>query len=404
MDSDTLVIGAGPAGLSAATELRRLGVAHVTVVDREAEAGGIPRHGGHYPYGLREFRTLMKGPAYARALRDRALAAGVTIRTGITVTALHPGGRISVTSDDGMGQMSAARVLLAMGARETPRATRLIGGVKPGGILSTGALQGLVYLNGQRPFRRPVILGTELVAFSAILTCRHLGITPVAMIEPGARTTARWPTALFPRMLGIPLHLRTDLLSIEGADRVTGVTVQGPDGQTRQIACDGVIVTGGFRPESALLAGGPIAIDPATGGPLIDSTGRCSDPAYFAAGNLLRGIETAGACWDEGRRIGGAIARSLKGQTPHAALSVTTVGEALKYVLPQSVAPDRALSRFQLRVTRPVQGNLVVKLNGREVARHPISARPERRITVPFSVLPKGATGTLTFEIEEPGK
>ncbi len=100
-DADVIIVGAGPAGLSAATELRRLGVARVTVLDREPTPGGIPRHCGHSPYGMREYRRLMSGPAYARRLATEATDAGATILTGTTVTALHPEGRLSVTSDDG---------------------------------------------------------------------------------------------------------------------------------------------------------------------------------------------------------------------------------------------------------------------------------------------------------------
>src|SRR5690606_13708285 len=207
LETDVLVIGAGPAGLAAATILAR--TARVLVVEREAVAGGIPRHCGHYPFGMREFHRLMKGPDYASALVKRALEAGVQIATRVNVVRLEPGPRVTVTSDAGVSEIRAKFVLLATGVRESSRAQRLIGGEKPGGILPTGALQGLVYLEGKRPFRRPVILGTELVSFSAIMTCLHAGIEPLAMIEPNAQATARWPAALYPRLKGIPLHLST---------------------------------------------------------------------------------------------------------------------------------------------------------------------------------------------------
>ena len=89
LETDVLVIGAGPAGLAAATILARS--ARVLVVEREAEAGGIPRHCGHYPFGLREFHRLMKGPAYASALVKRAKDTGVEIATGVNVVQLQPG-------------------------------------------------------------------------------------------------------------------------------------------------------------------------------------------------------------------------------------------------------------------------------------------------------------------------
>jgi flavin-dependent dehydrogenase len=78
-EAEVIVIGGGPAGLGAATELARTG-RHVLVLEREAEAGGIPRHCGHYPFGMREFHRVLRGPDYAAQLVKTARAAGVTIR------------------------------------------------------------------------------------------------------------------------------------------------------------------------------------------------------------------------------------------------------------------------------------------------------------------------------------
>ena len=391
---DVLVVGAGPAGLAAATELA--GHCNVLVVDRECAAGGIPRHCGHYPFGMREFHRLMRGPDYARALAARAEVAGVQLALNVNVVALHPGPSVTVTADGGVLTIAARRVLLATGVRESSRAQRLIGGTKPGGVLSTGALQGMIYLEGGRPFRRPVILGTELVSFSAIVTCAHAGIRPVAMIEPNAAPTARWPSALYPRLKGIPLHLSTQLLAIEGHDWVEFVIVEGPAGK-QHIATDGVIVSGRFRPEATLLASGPVARDPASGGPAIDAMGRCSDPTFYAAGNMLRPVETAGWCWAEGRAVGRAILADLKGKVPVQRQPVTLSGDALSWVVPQFLSGDRALDGLQLRVNRPVKGRLSVRVNGREVGSRRIHSRPERRILLPMP----SQDGPVTILLEE---
>src|SRR3546814_15700379 len=117
--------------------------------------------------------------------------------------------RISDWSSD----VCSSDLLLATGVRESSRAARLIGGQRPLGVVTTGALQSLVYLAGQRPFRRPVILGSELVSFSALLTCRHAGILPVAMVEEKPRTHARRFAAIIPRLFRVPPHLAPQTLT-----------------------------------------------------------------------------------------------------------------------------------------------------------------------------------------------
>ncbi|WP_245293342.1 NAD(P)/FAD-dependent oxidoreductase [Mongoliimonas terrestris] len=383
--ADVVVVGAGPAGLAAATALRQGGAGRVVVLEREGEAGGIPRHCGHYPFGMREFHRLLRGPDYAARLVRRAEAAGVEIRRRVTVTALHPGGRLSLATPDGRGAIIGRAVVLATGVRETSRAARLIGGEKPGGVLPTGALQGLVYLEGRAPFRRPAILGSELVAFSALLTCRHAGIKPVAMIEPGPRPVALAPAVLLARAMGVPFLAGTRLDQILGRDRVERLVLTDAAGR-REIEADGVIVSGGFRPEATLLKESHLALDPGSGGPVIDVFGRLSDPVYFAAGNLLRPVETAGWCWAEGVRVAAAVAAALAGRLsqPAAGRRLVTESPAIRFALPQRLGPaapgDGGARHLQVRLARPASGRLVLTDGDKVLASRRLRSRPERRI------------------------
>lgn len=403
---DVAIIGGGPAGLSAAAELKRLGVGSVIVLEREREAGGIPRHCGHYPFGMREFSRVLRGPDYAARLVNKAVHSGVDVLTQVAVTALQPGPRLAIATPNGVSTLTARRVLIATGVREKTRAARLIGGTKPGGIVSTGALQGLVYLDGIQPFLRPVVLGTELVSFSALLTCRHAGIEPVAMIEPGPRVTAWSASALLPRVLGIPVLLETAIARILGRAQVEAVEVSDRAGHLRTIETDGVIVSGQFVPEAALLRESHLMIDPVSGGPAVDQFLRLSDPDYFAAGNLLRPVETAGWCFAEGRDAARMIAQSLSGALPdpEKSINVTVSGDALKYVVPQRVlvgAAAGAMRHFQLRVTRPVRGALSIVVDGREVCSQKITALPERRILLSLDRLPADMNSAAKIVLTE---
>jgi thioredoxin reductase len=398
---DVVILGAGPAGLAAAAELKRLGLRDLIVIDREAEPGGIPRHCGHTGFGLREFHRPMSGPRYARAL---AKTAGDKLQLGVTALRLEPGGIVQATGRFGPETYRGKAVLLAMGARETPRSARLVSGTRPWGVMTTGALQQFVYLHGKRPFARPVVIGTELVSFSTLLTMRHLDIRPVAMIEANDRITARRPGDLVARALfGVPVLLNTHLTRILGSDHVEAVEIDRGNGAER-LDCDGVIFTGKFRPENALLANSPVAIDGGTLGPAIDQYWRCTDPAFFAAGNLLRGIETAGQCWREGRAAARAIAAALEGRLPAPVGIAVEMEGALKYVYPQRIAPGEALDGallFKARVQKAARGTLVVRADDRVVWSRRISALPERRIAWPVSAATLQGSRRITVALEE---
>lgn len=406
LSCDVAIVGGGPAGLSAATELKRLGVASVLVLEREPSAGGIPRHCGHYPFGMREMGRVLRGDDYAARLFAQVAQAGATILTRTTVTQVERGPKLSLTTPEGLASVSARRALLATGVREKSRAQRLIGGTKPGGVLSTGALQGLVYLDGLVPFHRPVVLGSELVSFSALLTCRHAGIRPKAMIEPGKRTTAWRGSSLLPRVLGIPVMLETTVRRILGRTQVEAVEVCDGNGLTRLIETDGVIVSGGFVPEAPLVRDSHLALDRLSGGPEIDQFMRLSDPDYFAAGNLLRPVETAGWCWSEGRAAARMICKSLKGELPppEPSLHVRVATSALKLVVPQrlaTVSVEGALPHVQVRAAKAFRGRLTMTIDGRTVWDEMRSALPERRILVPLGWLEADMRGTATLSLEE---
>ncbi len=404
---DVVVIGAGPAGLSAATELKRRGLSRIVVLEREPQAGGIPRHCGHPPFGMREFKRILTGPKYAKKLVETALAAGVELHTSTTVVDVGKGGHLLITTTQGPEKIKAARIVFATGVRESTRSARLISGTRPPGVINTGALQSMVYLKGQKPFERPVIIGTELVSFSALQTCRHANIRPVAMVDEVDKVTARWPVALFAHLAGVPLNLGSRLIGIRGDNQVSAIEIENSSGQKTLIDCDGVILTGRFIPEASLARCGHLAVDPATNGPLVDQFGRCSDPAYFAAGNILRPVETAGWSWNEGRQIGRWVADDLAGKLPACDnnLQISTSDPLIRYIMPQKVVlpyiPSSGMGELQLRFSRCAKGTLLI-LNGNGVVyQRKLSVYPERRILVSLKQLAVGHDGgpmELKFE------
>ena len=251
---DVIIVGGGPTGLGAARRLTDLGVRDVVVLEREAEAGGIPRHCGHLGFGWQSHRRMWTGPRFAAELRKSTK--GLDIRTATTVLELLKDGQLRIQTSTGLGEMIAKHILIATGTRETPRSARLVGGSRPQGVMNTGALQQHVYLHNHRPFARPVIIGSELVSFSALLTCRHLRIRPVTMLEENPRISApRFSDFVARFVFGVPVRISTKLIAIEGRKNVEAVEIE-CKGKRERIVCDGVIFTGQFRPEIALIPSG----------------------------------------------------------------------------------------------------------------------------------------------------
>jgi thioredoxin reductase len=290
-----VIVGGGPSGLSAAVELRRLGVGEVIVHEREQHAGGIPRHTDHLGFGIRDLHRLMTGPRYALALIERARGAGVELRVGSPIFAL----------DD----IDADAVVLATGVRERPRAARLVPGDRPAGIFTTGSLQQLV-MAGQRVGTRAVIVGAEHVSFSAIITLAHARCRAVAMVTPLPRHQSIWPLKLVAATARrVPVLTGVEIAEIVGRHRVEHVLLT--DG--RSIECDTVVFTGDWIPDNELARRSGMTMSPTINGPVVDASFRTSRPAVFAIGNLVHRVASADRCALDGKTVAAAVARSMAG-------------------------------------------------------------------------------------------
>ena len=404
MTGGVVVVGAGPAGLSAAIELRRLGAGPVLVADREESLGGVPRHSWHTGYGLRDLRRVMTGPAYARALVSAALAAGAELRTGATVTGWTTGPdgthAVTMTSPAGRETVAAAAVLLATGCRERPRTARLVPGDRPAGVMTTGELQQRVYLGGERLAGRALVVGAEHVSFSAALTLEHAGADVVALVTGHERqqsyTAFRFGAAVRWR---VPVWTSSAVRRIAGRGRLEGVEVADVrTGAARFVPCELVVFTGDWIPDHELARLAGLAMDPGTRGPVVDTTLATSLAGVFAAGNLVHAAETADIAALSGRHAARHIAPALhggleggleggpaRGPGAHAAGPVPVLVEPpLRWISPNAIgaAAPPPLGRFVLRSAGFRRGaRLEVRQDGRLLARtRPVRLIPERPV------------------------
>jgi thioredoxin reductase len=357
-----VIVGAGPAGLSAARELGRRGVRHVLMLEREVEPGGIPRHAHHQGFGLRDLRRPMSGPAYARTLRRLAREAGAELLTETMVTGWSPGGPLELTAPGGRSTLDPRAVILASGCRERPRSARLVPGSRPQGVMTTATLQQLVYLKQARLGGRALIVGAEHVSFSAIATLAHGGARAVGMTTelPRHQSLAAFRAGAALRYR-TPLWTHTALTDIRGRPRVEEVELTDlDDGRTRTLACESVIFTADWIPDNELAVMAGLAMDPGTRGPAVDSALRSSRPGVFAAGNVLHGAETADVAALSGRHAAGSVVRYLADAGWPAAGVPVECAPPLAWISPNVVAagagaPPRG--RFAIRsrefLTRP---------------------------------------------------
>jgi thioredoxin reductase len=371
--TDVVVVGGGPAGLAAAIELRGLGVKRVVVVEREREAGGVPRHTDHLGFGLRDLHRCLRGPRYAARYRALAAEAEVDVRTLTTATAWAGAHALALTAPTGRVDLAADAIVLASGCRERPRAARLVAGDRPRGVLTTGALQQLVTLYREPVGRRAVVVGAEHVSFSAVLTLAHAGAATVAMVTDQPRhqsyAALAWLAAGRRR---VPVLTRSRVEIVHGRQRVEGVTVTDlVSGRTRELACDTVVFTGDWIPDHELARLGGLAMDAGTRAPRVDGALRCSAPGVFAAGNLVHAAETADVAALSGRHAAHAVHWFLGGRTWPAQAPLPITSEApIRWVAPSAVAADvRRVphGHFLLRVDRCLDATEIEVRQGERV-------------------------------------
>jgi glycerol-3-phosphate dehydrogenase len=357
---DTLIVGAGPAGLSAALELKRLGVKDVVVAERESEAGGIPRLCGHTGFGLKDFHRVMTGPSYARRYRELAKEAQLDLRVGIYANHLETQDskqqeiEISYTSPSGIGAIEAKSVLLATGVRERPRSARLIPGHRPQGVFTTGSLQRFVYEHNLPVGRRAVIVGAEIVSLSVVTTLLHAGVKVLNMVTELPGHQLYLPIFLPAKIFYADILARAPILTnkrvtnILGRHHVEGIeTTDLNSGKAEIIECDAVVFTGDWIPENELARRGEVETFKPSFGPQVDAAFRTSRVGVFAAGNLLRGVETADWAALEGRRAARSVARWLENAQWSVSRLQVQCEAPIGWICPNVLSPDVSVNGFR---------------------------------------------------------
>lgn len=368
MHYKVIIIGAGPAGIGVANALQSAGIDDFIILERETEFGGTPRHCCHPSFGIKTCFRPVTGPDYIQ--RISAKLAPHRIITCASVIAIKQQGTLIISTPAGIKTVQGERIVLATGARETPRHPRLISGLRPlYGIMTTGTLQQRIYLNHQPAPKYPVIVGTEIVSFSALWTLHNSGSQVVAMLEEQPRPSIWKPASLISRLWCTPIYYQRRIVNITGLDQVNAVEIKNNANNTLQkLSCDAVIFSGKFVGENTLVRHSHLQQHPQAGYPLTDQYGQCSDPCYFAAGNMLHPVDTGENCYLEGIKIGGYVLDSLLGQLPvvQYRLPLEISDPRISFSAPGAIAVtvNQQALQIRLRLNAPMCGRITLHYGG----------------------------------------
>jgi NADPH-dependent 2,4-dienoyl-CoA reductase/sulfur reductase-like enzyme len=361
---DIAVIGAGPAGLAAALEAERLGVQKVLLLERDNDLGGILQQCIHDGFGIHRFGKRLSGSQYAQHFIDRLETSSVEVLAGTMVLELTAGRKIfACNRDDGILEISCGAVILAMGCRERTAQQVLIYGDRPAGVMSAGAVQRYINMEGYLPGKSAVILGSGDIG---LIMARRMTLEGIEV--KGVYEVMSSPGGLTRNIVqclddfGIPLHLSETVTWIKGRRRIESVTVMKVDkerkpvpGTETEIPCDLLVLAVGLIPENELSLQAGIEIDHRTKGPVLDSAFMTSVPGIFAAGNVAAVFDLVDYVSQSAEIAARGAAAWLGGDISAEGWDPVNTGENVSFVVPQRVRRKAGTEKkvFFLRVQQP---------------------------------------------------
>lgn len=373
---DSIILGGGSAGLSAAVELKKNGIDNILVLERDVELGGVLLQCIHNGFGLKVFNEELSGPEYAERYVEELMELGIEVKLNTIVTSLSDDRVVEYSNvEEGFQKVQGKTIILTMGCYERSGGAISLPGNRPSGVLTAGTAQKYLNMDGYLVGKKVFILGSGDIGLimARRMTLEGAEVVGVAEILPYSSGLQRNIVQCLDDF-NIPLFLSHTITNIEGKERIEKLTISEVDGFTpipgteKDFEVDTLLLSVGLIPENGLSEEAGVILHHRTKGPIVNESYQTNIEGIFACGNVLHVHDLVDFVSIESEKAGKAAAKYIKKPFSNEGDCFEALpGNGISYIVPHKVSAERLDDNLELFM-RPTgvfkNAKLIVKADG----------------------------------------